>query len=165
MRAVDPELAAIAAHLPRPSLADPVVARKRIHDLFESGRSRLDRSWQDRVDVRHCDIAGPDGNRIPLRVYTPHAGTGAGLVHFHGGAFVVGDLELSEPTACRYADEAGVTVVDVDYRLAPEQPYPAGFDDCFTALCWAVDHNEELGIDLSRLAVGGNSAGGGLAAA
>src|SRR2546423_4741899 len=119
MPPVDPELAAIAAHLPRPSLADPALARERIGEMFDAGRKRLDRSWTDRVDVDNVEIVGLDGHRIPLRIYRPKAGSGAGLVHFHGGAFVVGDLELSQPTTSRYADQAGVTVVDSAYRTPP----------------------------------------------
>jgi acetyl esterase/lipase len=164
---VDPELAALAEHLPRPSLADPAVARQRIHDMFAAGVRLLDRSWTERVDVENISITGPDNAQVPLRIYQPRGDNrrGAALVHFHGGAFVVGDLELSEPAASRYADKLGITVVDVDYRLAPEHPFPAGLDDSYAALCWVADHSDDLGIDPSRVAVGGHSAGGGLAAA
>jgi acetyl esterase/lipase len=164
---VDPELAVIASRLPRSSLADPALARQAIRDMFSAGAHRLDRSWTERVDVVSTDVAGADGSRVPIRIYTPReeARTGAGLVHFHGGAFVIGDLDLSEHAASRYADLAGITVVDVDYRLAPEHPFPAGFDDSYAALCWTADHCNDLGIDRTRIAVGGHSAGGGLAAA
>src|SRR4051812_9877495 len=164
---MDPELAAIAAYLPPPSMADPELARQRMRELVESGRELLSRSWEERVEVRCLDIPGPDGNKVPVRIYTPRgdARSGAGMVHFHPGAFVVGDLDLSEMAVSKYADQAGVTIVDVDYRLAPEHPFPPGFEDCYAALCWTAEHAEELGIDPKRLAVGGSSAGGGLAAA
>jgi acetyl esterase/lipase len=132
-----------------------------------AGAELRDRSWTSRVDVEATEIAGPDGNRVPIRIYRPRevAAPRGGLVHFHGGAFVVGDLELSESACSRYADRAGITVVDVDYRLAPEHPFPAGFEDCYAALEWTAAHCDDLGVDPRRIAVGGNSAGGGLAAA
>jgi acetyl esterase/lipase len=167
MRLVDPELAAIAAQLPAPANEEPVDTRARLRELFELSGGRPRRSWHDRVDVGSATIPGPDGNAIPIRVYTPSAVSSRRgcLVHLHGGGFISGDLSVSEDAVGRYADKAGVTVVDVDYRLAPEDAFPAGFEDCYAALQWTASHADELGIDVARLAVGGNSAGGGLAAA
>jgi acetyl esterase/lipase len=167
MRLVDPELAAIAATLPRPELADPAATRARLRHMYEAGEPLMRKSWTERLDVRRTEITGADGHRIPVRIYTPLAATkpiGA-LVNFHGGAFVAGDLDSSETTVTRYADRALVTIIDVDYRLAPEHPFPTGVDDCYAALEWTVAHAADLGIDPDRIAVGGNSAGGGLAAA
>ena len=84
---------------------------------------------------------------------------------FHGGAFVLGDRYTEELRCLRYAAEAGCVVVSVDYRLAPEHPFPAAVDDCYAGLEWTVSHAAELGIDPSRVGVGGSSAGGALAAA
>ncbi|MFL6239290.1 MAG: alpha/beta hydrolase [Actinomycetes bacterium] len=164
---MDAELAAIAATLPRPELADPGATRKRLRDMYEAGEAQLSRSWAERLDVERTDVPSSEGHRIPIRIYTPRqAATPRGaLVNFHGGAFVAGDLDISESTVARYADRAQVTVVDVDYRLAPEHPFPAGVNDCFAALQWTVDNADRLDIDPARIAVGGNSAGGGLAAA
>ncbi len=103
---------------------------------------------------------------LRLRVYRPRsAGIAPALVYCHGGAFLLGFPELEDPGCVRYALGADCTVISVDYRLAPECPFPAGVEDCFAALDWVVRHHEELGIDGDRVAVGGSSAGGGLAAA
>ena len=108
------------------------------------------------------------GTEIPIRVYEPvarPAGPGPALVFFHGGAFVLGDRYTEELRCLRYAAEAGCVVVSVDYRLAPEHPFPAGVDDCYAGLQWTVSHAAELDIDPDRVGVGGSSAGGALAAA
>lgn len=118
----------------------------------------------DRVDDRH--IPGPDGD-VPVRVYTPHAAVGAAhgvLVWLHGGGFVIGDLDTADATCRALANRAGCVVVSVDYRLAPEHRAPAAVDDCLAALVWTVENFELLGVDASKVAVGGDSAGGNLAA-
>jgi acetyl esterase len=106
---------------------------------------------------------------IPARVYTPRTlrqsdGLAPCLVFFHGGGWVIGDLD-SHDVACRkLADEGQLIVISVDYRLAPEDKFPAAVDDAFAATAWIADHAKELGIDATRLVVGGDSAGGNLAA-
>lgn len=104
---------------------------------------------------------------IPVRVYTPQGGQGLlpGLVYFHGGGFIMGNVDMFDNEVTRIAAEVGTVVVSVEYRLAPEDPYPAGVEDCYAALTWTASSVGELGIDPMRLAVGGGSAGGGLAAA
>ncbi|GAA4822881.1 alpha/beta hydrolase [Actinomycetospora corticicola] len=87
------------------------------------------------------------------------------LLWIHGGGHLVGHPGMDHDLAGRFAAEAGVLVVSVDYRLAPEDPFPADLDDCVAALHWLQDHAAELGVDPARIAVGGASAGGGLAAA
>jgi acetyl esterase len=110
-------------------------------------------------------IPGPAG-RIPVRVYTP---TGAGpfpvLVYFHGGGWVIGNLETIDAPLRALTNRAGCVTVSVDYRLAPEAKFPAAIDDCYAATCWVAEHARSLGGDPARLAVGGDSAGGNLAAA
>ena len=102
---------------------------------------------------------------IPIRVYTP-AGNGpfTGLVFFHGGGWVIGSIETHDALCRSIANAAGCVVVSVEYRLAPEHKYPAAADDAFAATCWVSEHAAKLGIDPARLAVGGDSAGGNLAA-
>ncbi|MEO6470612.1 MAG: alpha/beta hydrolase, partial [Aeromicrobium sp.] len=110
-------------------------------------------------------IDGP-GGKLPLRFYTPKGMHGASpaLVFFHGGGFVYGSID-SHDALCRFlAEEAQVRVISVDYRLAPEAPFPAAFDDSWAAYRWIVENAQGIGVDISRIAVGGDSAGGNLAA-
>jgi acetyl esterase len=112
-------------------------------------------------------IPGPAGD-IPVRVYRP-AGSATDdtlpiLVWYHGGGYVIGDLETADGAARKLANRAGAVVVSVDYRLAPEAPYPAATDDGWAALQWVAANGDEIGGDTTRLAVGGDSAGGNLAA-
>jgi len=115
------------------------------------------------VVARDLEVGG--GPR-PARLYTPEgAATPSGLlVYFHGGGFVIGDLETHDAHCRRLAHYSGQRVMAVDYRLAPENPFPAGHDDALAATKWAFDHAAELGADPARIGVGGDSAGGNLAA-
>ena len=116
------------------------------------------------VAVTERTIPGPAGE-IPLRIYTPDGDGPFGvLVHLHGGGWTIGDLDTHDHPCRTLCAEAGVVVVAVDYRLAPEDPFPAAVDDSWAALQWAAQHADELGGDPDRLAVGGDSAGGNLAA-
>jgi acetyl esterase len=112
-------------------------------------------------------IPGPAGD-IPVRVYVPTAEPGPRpvLVYFHGGGWVIGDLETHDGTVRALAAASGVTVVSVDYRLAPEHPFPAAVDDCLAAVRWVADPGNATALDIDprRMAVGGDSAGGNLAA-
>ncbi|MSQ30539.1 MAG: alpha/beta hydrolase [Dehalococcoidia bacterium] len=114
--------------------------------------------------VEDMQAAGPEGP-IPLRIYWPSDAEGLPiLVWFHGGGWVVGDLETSDPTARRLCSLAGCIVISVDYRLAPEHPYPAAVDDAYAAVVWAAQNAPRFRGDATRIAVGGDSAGGNLAA-
>jgi acetyl esterase/lipase len=112
--------------------------------------------------VENLVAPGPHGT-IPVRVYTPE-GTAPFplLVYFHGGGWVLGDLETHDGVCRELAHGAGSVVVSVDYRLAPEHKFPAAPDDCYAALLWAARHAGELGADPARIAIGGDSAGGNL---
>lgn len=116
--------------------------------------------------VRDVAIDLP-GRTLPARLYVPE---GAGenpplVVYFHGGGWVIGTLDTHDGTCRALANASGAAVLSVGYRLAPEAPFPAPLDDCHDALVWARDNAAALGIDGTRLAVAGDSAGGNLAAA
>lgn len=138
-------------------------------DMVRAGY-RMQRTAQDTKapkDVVARDLKVPGGaGDVACRLYTP-AGAAAvtpGLVYFHGGGFVIGDLETHDGHCRRLASYAGVRVLAVDYRLAPEHPFPASHDDALAVTRWVFDHAAGLGIDKDRIAVGGDSAGGNLAA-
>ena len=104
-----------------------------------------------------------DGD-LRLRVYVPPRPTGAGLLWIHGGGLVLGAAAMDDAFCGETARDLGVTIVSVDYRLAPKHPFPAAIDDARAGWAWMLRHAADLGLDLDRLAVGGQSAGGGLAA-
>ncbi|MBS0472531.1 MAG: alpha/beta hydrolase [Proteobacteria bacterium] len=150
-----------ALKLPKMYEIGPQAARAAMRaGIFRGGDTQIGRS-EDRT------IPGPAGE-IPLRVYTPLGLTGEqtlpGLVFFHGGGFVIGDLETHDDLCRCLANGSGCRVVSVDYRLAPEHPFPAAVDDCWAATQYVAAHAAAFGIDPAHLAVGGDSAGGNLAA-
>jgi acetyl esterase len=115
------------------------------------------------AEVSEHAVDGP-GGPIPVRVYRPETEERPGAIaYFHGGGWVVGTLDTYDPLARALANAAGAVVASVGYRLAPENPFPAAVNDCWTAVNWLADHADELGADPDRLAVGGDSAGGNLA--
>ena len=110
-------------------------------------------------EIRNVDAGG-----IPARLYRPNLGVTGLCVYFHGGGFVIGDLDSHDDVCRKLALASGHAVLAIDYRLAPEHRYPAAVDDAIAATRWARDHASELGADPSRMAVAGDSAGGNLAA-
>lgn len=136
----------------------------------ETGRALLDDLFEDPdpqpvETVTELAIQGPNGP-VPLRLYTP-AGDAPFpiLVFYHGGGWVRGSLDAYDGLCRLLATEAGCVVISVDYRRAPEDPFPAGFEDAYRAAEWAATHAAGLQGDPDRVAVGGDSAGGNLAAA
>jgi acetyl esterase len=118
--------------------------------------------------VAPLSIPAPHG-AIPARIYTPRVLRQAGglapcLVFFHGGGWVIGDLDTHDVACRKLADEGQLIVISVDYRLAPEHKFPCAVDDAITATAWIASNAKQLGIDATRLFVGGDSAGGNLAA-
>ena len=162
----DHEVAQALLRFPPPdvSLADPALARSTWAAYFRLVASASE-SAAAKIATEDLAVGSlVDDHAIPLRVYRPAAASGRGLVYLHSGAFVIGDLELEDARCRVLAREAQCIVVSVDYRLAPEHPFPLPLDDCHSALRWVVDHADELEVDRRRLGVGGCSAGGALAA-
>lgn len=116
--------------------------------------------------ITRTTVLSSDGYPVPVLIIRPEKlrSPAPALVYYHGGAFVMKPAPQHLENALRYAREADCLVIFVEYRLAPKNPFPAGFNDCHAALRWAVSDAEKLGIDKGRLVVGGDSAGGGLAA-
>jgi acetyl esterase len=118
------------------------------------------------AEIRDTRVPGAETD-LPARLYTPFAAgapTGPGLVFFHGGGFVTGDLDSHHAMCRRLAAASGVRVLSVAYRLAPQHKHPAAADDALAAMRWALQHGTGLGLDPERLALGGDSAGGTLTA-
>jgi len=114
--------------------------------------------------VEDLSIPGPAGD-VPVRIYaSEYGGFRPALVYFHGGGFVFGNLDSHDAVCRAIAKESGAVVISVDYRLAPEHKFPAAVEDSHAATVWVAANAERLGIDASRIAVGGDSAGGNLAA-
>jgi acetyl esterase len=117
------------------------------------------------LDVHDTQVPTRD-YAVPVRVYRPGGAAGAlpCILYMHGGGFMKGDLDSSDPIAWGFAHDTGAVVVSIDYRLTPEHPYPAAFNDCWGVLCHVHDHAREFRIDASKIALAGDSAGGHLAA-
>jgi len=172
---IDPEAAAIieilVEYFPRVVELDDAVAVRRIDQAMPKAPVR-----DEVASVEDRTIPGPAGE-LPVRVYRPDpdrdrpdggaGGRGAaapGVVYFHGGGWVHCGLDSHDGSCRRIATALGAVVVSVDYRLAPEHPFPAAADDAYVATDWVAAHAADFGIDPSRLAVAGDSAGGNLAA-
>jgi len=112
-------------------------------------------------------LPSPEGHDVPVIVHRPDAlpDKAPAILHIHGGGYVIGSAVVSVPSNAATAGTLGCLVVSVDYRLAPETAHPGPVEDCYTALAWMAQNAEALGIDAARIAVSGESAGGGLAAA
>ncbi|WP_077034951.1 alpha/beta hydrolase [Pelomonas sp. KK5] len=164
---LDPELAAIvatmrAAGVPPPFSGAPAEARERMRRAIMAARAR---SPLPVVGSTEDSIAEHDGRRVPVRVYRP-VSQGQVLptvVFFHGGGFVLGSVELMDDIARKLCRDVGAVVVSVDYRLAPEHPFPAAHEDALAAARWAMRNVMALGGDATRIALAGESAGANLA--
>lgn len=165
MHRVDPELRTGLARFPPMDFTREPLAliRERAGRLWAAAPVRLDLG----VDVQKRQIAGPDGDALGLLIYVPREATAprAAVLYIHGGGFVLGSAAMADAANRALAADLGCTIVAVDYRLAPETPYPGPVEDCYVALRWMHANAGELGIDATRIAASGRSAGGGLAAA
>jgi acetyl esterase/lipase len=160
---IDPTLKLMLDAFPMTfTAADGVeVARARLRQLQVPPEMLPDLRIENRV-ISHGELTD-----IPIRIYWPPVAEHRELpvvVFYHGGGFALGDLETHDPVARAHAVGAEAIVVSVDYRLAPEHPFPAGINDCWAALQWTAEHAAEVGGDPNRIAVAGDSAGGNLAA-
>ncbi|MCX4618309.1 alpha/beta hydrolase [Streptomyces albogriseolus] len=157
-----PEIAEFLAALPAPPEGplDPVAMRAADEAHLPPVEERLPLHAVQDVTAK------TDAGEVPVRVYTPaEADTYGLLVYFHGGAFFLGSLETHDHVARSLAQETGLRVVSVGYRLAPEAAFPAGLDDCYAAVRWAAGEDSGLDWDGATLAVAGDSSGGTFAAA
>ena len=166
---VHPEIQAFLRQMAEAQLPSiQVLAPEAAREQFEAGmRARLELFPAPPVaSVENRTIPGPAG-AIPVRVYRdaePAGGSLPVLAWFHGGGHVIGSLDTHDAMARNLCLEAGCVVVSVDYRMGPEHPFPAAVDDCFATVRWLAEHGGEVGADPGRIAVGGDSAGGNLAA-
>ena len=163
--AIDPETASLNAQIIELFSGQPewwIVGAQASREARRRGEGPFPAPvFSDRA--RTITITGKDGNQIPLRVIAPPQTPRGIYLHLHGGGWALGGADMQDPMLERIADNTGQAVVAVEYRLAPEHPYPAGPDDCESAAAWLVENGKkEFGTDV--LTIGGESAGGHLTA-
>ncbi|MFJ3671106.1 alpha/beta hydrolase [Streptomyces sp. NPDC090106] len=166
---LNPEIARLVALGAGPAVPEDFAEGdvRRLRGLLDDGLAQL-AALPDVPDVSETSfvIDTPDGHRLPVRWYRKDGSTpGSAVLHFHGGAMVAGSVDLYGPLVRTYVAWTGVPMLAVDYRLAPEAPAGTAAEDGFSALRWLASHAEALGVEPSRIAVMGDSAGGGVAAA
>ena len=164
--ALDPQVRALldqleAAGSPEIFEVSPDEARR----MFAAGSALMGGAGAQDVQAEDR-VMGGEATEIRLRVYTPSSGQAPRpvVVFYHGGGFVIGDLDTHDASCRDLAAASGAVIVSVDYRLAPEHPFPAAVEDAYDALVWAHRHAAEIGGDPARLAVAGDSAGGNIGA-
>ena len=163
-RLYDPAIEKVAVTFPHLDMSDASGARNMLDSMVAAMAAEgVERASDDRIKESERMIPGPDGAPdILIRIYTPEnrKQPGPGVVNLHGGGFILGGLEIEHPRCLMLAAKGDAVVVSVDYRLAPEHPFPAAAEDCYTALCWVVEHAAELHIDPARIVTGGGNEGG-----
>jgi acetyl esterase len=151
----------------RAQLGLPLVWQAQLSEVRDSTYSHIALSQPliDLFEVRKLSITGPTA-KLPVRIYRNDDLTNKpALIFFHGGGWVLNFLDIYEPALRKLAQLSKFVIVAVEYQKAPEHPYPTAFDDCFATLEWVVKNSQSLGVDLSAIGVGGDSAGGNLASA
>jgi acetyl esterase/lipase len=164
---LDPQVAAYLERLAQAGAPDyDSLTPEQVRSLFKETRGPLLPPPQEVASVVDKRIPGP-GGPLAVRIYRPLGSSGKdilpALVYFHGGGWVVGDLDTHDTLCRQLSNEAKCVVVAVDYRLAPEHKFPAAVEDAVAATRWVATQSSQLGVDPDRLAVGGDSAGGNLA--
>lgn len=151
----------VASGIPPYEVLSAIAAR----GFYNAGRAIVAAPPEAVAELRTVSASGPNGP-IELRCYRPDSRHQVlpMLVYFHGGGWVLGNLDSHDSVCRALANRSGHLVVSVDYRLAPEHPFPAGLEDAYASVCWIAEHAGELGGDAARLAIGGDSAGGNFAA-
>lgn len=161
---IDPELVETLDLFPPLDLDNVEATRAAMAAISQSMEIPVDES----VTITNRMVPGPkDAPEVRVRIYEPKEKNAVlpGLLWIHGGGYVLGAPEGDDVLCQRFVTEANCVVVSVDYRLAPEHPYPAGLEDCYAALKWFAEQASELGVDAARIGIAGASAGGGLTAA
>lgn len=167
---LDPQLAAVLAPIAAamadviPPPAGDVMSRRPILDALMAQTAALQAMPAD-VTITDHRVSAADGIEILVRQYARHdVAPGSGVLYLHGGGMISGSVALYDGPVARYVSASGVPMWSVDYRLAPENPHPAPVEDAYAALQWLASHAAEFGVQPGRIAVMGDSAGGGLAA-
>lgn len=167
-RLVDPALLPVLDAFPTVALTHELLAPMREAERFAQLPFPVSVEAQQTIDLNIRRVPGPDGGpEITLHIYTPRDAREPMpcIYHIHGGGFVGGGAAQLEPLHRHLTYELSCIIVSVDYRLAPENPFPAGIEDCYAGLVWTFANAKALGVDATRIGVMGESAGGGLAAA
>ncbi|MBA2375506.1 MAG: alpha/beta hydrolase [Rubrobacter sp.] len=165
MTTLDPQADALLKQMEAdgvPGIAEMSVPQARF--FIEKAFSEMVPNPDPMAEIQNFTVPGPAGS-LPVRLYKPEEnGTPPLVVYFHGGGWVIGSIESHDATCRALAKASGCAVASVEYRLAPESAFPAAPEDCFAATKWLAENGSPLGVDSSRLAVAGDSAGGNLAA-
>ena len=153
------------AQPPPDAIGLTIQEQRKAADSMAASLAALSEEGPEVAEVRDRVVPGPHGE-FPVRVFTPE-GTGPFpvYVYFHGGGWSMGNIEMTESECRHIVRDVGCVVVSTDYHLAPEHKFPIPVEDCYAATTWVVEHATELAVDPERVAVGGGSAGGNLAAA
>lgn len=164
--ALDPQAAAVLQQMEAdnvPDISEMSVPQARV--FLQTAFTQMVPVPEPVAEVSDFTVPGPAG-RLPVRLYRPDgSGTPPLLVFYHGGGWVIGNVESHDPLCRALANASGCAVASVEYRLAPENSFPAAPEDCYAATRWLVENDSDLGVDGSRLAIAGDSAGGNLSAA
>ncbi len=160
---LDPELLPL---LEMPVLKFTDAGMPKLRELLKV-REVMGDAQRHNVTRQDVTVTSADGTQIACLLYTPPGNASArpGYLHIHGGGYIIGSPKQADITNLQVCAKLGAVVLSVGYRLAPENPIPAPLDDCYAGLAWLHEQADELGIDRNRIGIGGESAGGGLAAA